>query len=142
MASIPQSPEETVSEHVSLPVGELNTFTSSLEEAFDSLFGPSNTGNVFHDDGLTEEERTEFAGLLIQGCSICMEEKQLGCFPSFPTITTKCRHPTQICLHCLQKWLDSELNSMNWDKLRCSVCAEILQCSDIKACATLYTFKK
>jgi hypothetical protein len=140
MASIPQFPQETSIEHLSLPAEELNNFTSSLEKAFDSLYSPSNTDNIFHDDDLTEEERTEFAGLLTQGCSICMEEKQLGCVPIFPTIITKCRHPPQTCLDCLHKWLASEINSMNWDKLRCPGCAEILQRSDVKACATSENF--
>jgi hypothetical protein len=38
MASVPQPPEETSTENPSLPAEEHDSFTSSLEEAFDSLF--------------------------------------------------------------------------------------------------------
>ncbi|KAI9867063.1 MAG: hypothetical protein M1813_000461 [Trichoglossum hirsutum] len=64
-------------------------------------------------------------------CVVCMEEHPVEEFPD--KIATQCQHITNACRESLQQTIISNLESKDWDKIRCMECGAILQYEDVKA---------
>jgi hypothetical protein len=72
-------------------------------------------------------------------CIVCVGQKRID---DFPRVTEECTHQRQVCLNCLQRWLETTLNGMNWNHLQCPSCEEILQHADMRRIATPEVFSQ
>jgi hypothetical protein len=73
-------------------------------------------------------------------CIVCNEEKFAFEFPNW--VTRKCKHPPSICADDLMTWVASELQTKAWNRIRCPECKEMLQNEDMKAHASVESFKR
>lgn len=55
---------------------------------------------------------------------------------------SKCTHTPDTCCECINHWISSELESENWDRIRCSECPTLLQYADVMAFASLEVFER
>lgn len=47
------------------------------------------------------------------------------------SITKRCGHERETCASCLRTWIDSQLETVGWDKISCSECDQILEYQDV-----------
>jgi hypothetical protein len=69
-------------------------------------------------------------------CAVCGDEKRRREFPDL--ITEECRHSVNCCMDCLEQWIESQLESQGWDRIKCpdSSCNKLLRRTDMKECAS------
>ncbi|KUJ19580.1 uncharacterized protein LY89DRAFT_683399 [Mollisia scopiformis] len=73
-------------------------------------------------------------------CTVCGDRKALSLFPIRPT--RRCRHLPSICDDDLKAWIDSQLSSTIWDRIRCpgTNCKELFRHEDMKLHASEASF--
>jgi hypothetical protein len=74
-------------------------------------------------------------------CIICTNIVSRDLFPQ-RKITDACQHEPKICLICLGRSIENDLQNRDWNQIRCPSCLEILNYRDIKSFATQDTFKR
>ncbi|KAF2736589.1 hypothetical protein EJ04DRAFT_432509 [Polyplosphaeria fusca] len=74
-------------------------------------------------------------------CEVCKDAKQLSKFPSRAT-TSSCAHGRNTCTECIQRWIETCMDSKGWDHCVCPECVESLEYDDVKALATNEVFAK
>jgi len=86
----------------------------------------------------SQEEAWLYAANL--GCVVCGDDKRL---PEMPHRVTKgCSHEATTCRECLEMWIQSSMETNEWDRLRCPDCPEVLTFHDIKAWASEDVFTR
>ena len=75
-----------------------------------------------------------------QDCVICTETLPLSQFPE-AGVTESCSHESNTCLECVNRHIQSQLESRMWDQLKCPECPAILRYADIREYATEATFQ-
>ena len=68
---------------------------------------------------------------IVRECIVCMEEHPVEEFPD--KIAAQCQHVSGVCRESLQKSIISNLESRDWDKIRCMECGANLEHGDMKA---------
>ncbi|KAF2707664.1 hypothetical protein K504DRAFT_383363 [Pleomassaria siparia CBS 279.74] len=76
-----------------------------------------------------------------QVCHVCKEEKHIAHFSTWAP-TTKCVHPPQTCLGCIQQCIATCIKTKGWDQCKCPECGLSLSHEDIKLFATQETFAR
>ena len=75
-------------------------------------------------------------------CVVCTERKpQAGNFPT-RRITMACDHDPHVCLECLERSIQSNLQGRFWDQISCPECSQRLQRDDVRDFATTEIFKR
>ena len=74
-------------------------------------------------------------------CPICTEQESLFNFPQ-RRITSTCTHRPNICLQCVSKSVQVQMEVKMWDQLVCPLCPELLTYSDMKAWANSDDFRR
>jgi IBR domain, a half RING-finger domain len=80
--------------------------------------------------------------LPVQNCGICSTELLHTFNTPWRRITPQCSHPSKICLHCLQKHIETQFKMKSWDKIQCPVCTKKMAANDIKAWSTPDFFER
>ncbi len=63
-------------------------------------------------------------------CMVCCDDKRITEMPL--RITAACGHSPTLCKSCLQHWIQSSLDDLSWDRLKCPECPELLKFEDVK----------
>ncbi|KAF2266075.1 hypothetical protein CC78DRAFT_164676 [Lojkania enalia] len=74
-------------------------------------------------------------------CEVCKDSKHLEAFPTRAT-TSRCSHGRNACTDCIQKWIESCMETKGWDHCVCPECVESLEYSDVKYFATEDAFAR
>lgn len=102
-------------------------------------------GDIVHfdlPDGVAEVFEREETWLLAptETCAVCGEDKRVTEMPR--RITARCEHLPTTCKDCLAQWIDSSMDTVTWDQLRCPECPRHLKYQDVQAFASRKTFEK
>jgi hypothetical protein len=76
-----------------------------------------------------------------QTCAICKETRHVAHFSTWAP-TTRCKHPSQTCVPCMQKWIATCIETKGWDSCICPECSEPLAYDDVKLFATQEVFDR
>ncbi len=71
---------------------------------------------------------------------VCCDDKRITEMPL--RITAACRHSPTLCKSCLQHWIQSSLDDLSWDRLKCPECPELLKFEDVKRFAASDVFER
>ena len=63
-------------------------------------------------------------------CSIC-STRYPGKEKNVP-ITNRCKHERATCASCLRTWIQSQLETVGWDKISCPECNQTLEHHDVR----------
>ncbi|KAH8677906.1 hypothetical protein BX600DRAFT_451043 [Xylariales sp. PMI_506] len=74
-------------------------------------------------------------------CIVCAESKPLDEFPRF-SVSTRCSHPPNTCLDCVQTSIKTEFATKRWDQIHCPECNELMEYQDVERYADKETFVK
>jgi hypothetical protein len=75
-------------------------------------------------------------------CVVCTERKpRAGNFPT-RRITMACDHDPHVCLECLERSIQSNLQGRFWDQVSCPECSRGLQHDDVRDFATTEMFER
>lgn len=73
-------------------------------------------------------------------CTVCGDDKKVTEMPQ--QITAGCEHKVTICKGCLQQWLQSSMDTSEWDRLKCPECPQYLQFDNVKKYASKEVFSR
>lgn len=73
-------------------------------------------------------------------CAVCADDKRVSELPI--SITSVCNHDSTTCKDCLRQWLQSSLETNEWNRLKCPDCPGLLQYPDVKRYASPETFER
>lgn len=76
----------------------------------------------------------------IHTCLICLEELSASSFPFI--VTESCAHSLDVCTSCLSQSIDSQVDSVFWDQLKCPICSIQLGYDAMRAHASAMTFER
>lgn len=76
----------------------------------------------------------------VQECVICVETLPIFRFPE-AKVTDTCSHESNTCLECVNRHIQSQLESRMWDQLNCPECPALLRYTDVQKVATQATFQ-
>lgn len=71
-------------------------------------------------------------------CSVCSDDKKITEMPR--QITEGCEHKPTICKDCLQQWIQSSMDTSEWDRLKCPECPEYLKFDNVRRYASQEVF--
>ncbi|KAF2118281.1 hypothetical protein BDV96DRAFT_381455 [Lophiotrema nucula] len=74
-------------------------------------------------------------------CEVCKDSIRIEAFPARPT-TAKCAHPRNTCTDCIQKWIETCMETKGWDHCVCPECVESLEYHDVQYFATPEVFSR
>ena len=57
-------------------------------------------------------------------------------------VTDRCNHARTVCTRCVRSWLESQLDSVSWNRIRCPECTELLDHTDVQRFASAETFER
>jgi hypothetical protein len=73
----------------------------------------------------------------------CIVDTEQHLIPEFPRrITAECRHIAQVCHSCLEKTINSKLDSNTWDNIKCPECPARFSYYDVRNILTSEDFQK
>ncbi|EON97286.1 putative ring finger protein [Phaeoacremonium minimum UCRPA7] len=73
-------------------------------------------------------------------CTVCGDDKKVTEMPQ--QITAGCEHKVTICKGCLQQWIQSSMDTSEWDRLKCPECPQYLQFDNVKKYASKEVFSR
>jgi hypothetical protein len=76
-----------------------------------------------------------------QTCAVCKETRHIAHYSTWAP-TTRCKHPSQTCVPCMQKWIATCIETKGWDSCMCPECSEPLAYDDVKLFATQEVFAR
>ncbi|KAF2788030.1 hypothetical protein K505DRAFT_256436 [Melanomma pulvis-pyrius CBS 109.77] len=76
-----------------------------------------------------------------QTCQVCKESRHIAHFSTWAP-TTRCVHPSQTCVSCMQKWIATCMETKGWNTCICPECGEPLAYDDVKLFATQEVFAR
>jgi hypothetical protein len=76
-----------------------------------------------------------------QTCAVCKETRHIAHYSTWAP-TTRCKHPSQTCVPCMQKWIATCIETKGWDGCICPECSEPLAYDDVKLFATQEVFAR
>ena len=74
-------------------------------------------------------------------CIVCADDLPLERFSNV-LATRGCRHENSVCRDCLQQWIETQLTTFGWEKIKCVQCQQYLQYEDVRRYATRETFNR
>lgn len=74
----------------------------------------------------------------LRECTNCEAKLPIADFP----VLKNCTHTPETCATCYQDWLSAQLEQLDWDKIRCPGCRNIVHHEEVKAYATIETFDR
>lgn len=76
-----------------------------------------------------------------QDCAVCADTLRASQFPK-TQITQSCTHAPNTCLECIQRHIESQLETRMWNQLCCPECPAMLEYADIEKYASKATFQR
>ncbi|TGO52663.1 hypothetical protein BCON_0137g00250 [Botryotinia convoluta] len=82
---------------------------------------------IKHEDSIKSEPQPQPQ---LKECSICAEDLVLANFPHY--ISDECTHDPTCCSSCLSRSIGVQIESKEWDQIRCPECAVLLSFDNVK----------
>lgn len=73
-------------------------------------------------------------------CTVCSDDKKITEMPR--QITADCEHKPTICKDCLQQWIQSSMETSEWDRLKCPECPQYLKFDMVRKYASQEVFMR
>jgi IBR domain, a half RING-finger domain len=74
-------------------------------------------------------------------CAVCADTLHESQFPE-TRVTQNCTHTPNTCLECIQRHIESQLETRLWNQLCCPECPALLEYADVEKYASKATFQR
>ncbi len=73
-------------------------------------------------------------------CKVCFGDLPRAEFPAVP-LTEACQHESTCCKSCIQRCIESQVQTEAWDSIRCPECPGFLSFHEVKRSISEEAFK-
>ncbi|KAF7954192.1 hypothetical protein EAE96_005323 [Botrytis aclada] len=95
------------------------------------IFNDYRDVRIKHEDSIESEPQPQPQ---VKECSICVEDLVITDFPH--QISAECTHDPTCCNSCLSRYIGVQIESKEWDQIRCPECPVLLSFDNVKLFAS------